>query len=233
MSLFESTITGNSLNDGQTTEISGITAGQLAAASAGGRAAPTAGPRARRPGRRPGRRPRLPSSQPVQPHGPDTTGLVGKANQSALDAGKSTPTSVDTKLQAYSTTIASAATYGLKSTQDQLARSSPGRTWTRRSPRRCCRTPTPRASARPWHFAPRRRTWTRSSPPPCLVTCRKCRARPTEPRRPACGPVCCATWSSPASWRGSPRSCGWSPSRFGKAMPTAGAFQRNQVDWKG
>ena len=30
MSLFESTITGNILNDGGTTEISGITAGQLA-----------------------------------------------------------------------------------------------------------------------------------------------------------------------------------------------------------
>ena len=30
MSLFESTITGNILNDGQTTEVSGITAGQLA-----------------------------------------------------------------------------------------------------------------------------------------------------------------------------------------------------------
>ena len=30
MSLFESTITGNILNDGQTTETSGITAGQLA-----------------------------------------------------------------------------------------------------------------------------------------------------------------------------------------------------------
>ena len=71
-----------------------------------------------------------------------TTLLAGKANQSALDAlqlevdGKSTPTSVDTKLQAYSTTAAMnsaiasannatlasvAATYGLKSTQDQLA----------------------------------------------------------------------------------------------------------------
>eukprot|EP00439_Symbiodinium_sp_Y106_P011184 s3413_g1.t1 len=71
-----------------------------------------------------------------------TTGLAGKANQSALDAlqldvnGKSTPASVDLKLanhptsaamnsaitSANNTTLATvAANYGLKSTQDQLA----------------------------------------------------------------------------------------------------------------
>ena len=180
MSLFESTITGNILNDGQTTEVSGITAGQLAtvltaytpltdtaantasiaanaAAAANNEAAVTA----------------LQAQVAALPPPPDlapyalaadlaaaegslaanqssltalntslTTGLAGKANQSALDAlqlevdGKSTPTSVDTKLQAYSTTAAMnsaiasannatlasvAATYGLKSTQDQLA----------------------------------------------------------------------------------------------------------------
>ena len=70
------------------------------------------------------------------------TGLANKANQSALDTlqlevdGKSTPTSVDTKLQAYSTTAAMnsaiansnnatlasvAANYALRSVTDQLA----------------------------------------------------------------------------------------------------------------
>ena len=146
MSLFESSITGNILNDGSTTAESGITAGQLAtvltaytpitdtatntssiAANATAAANNAAADR----------------SQPEQHHRPEhqpTT--AAKANQSALDAlaldvaGKSTPASVDTKLQAYSTTAAMnsaitsannttlafvASTYALQSVVNQLA----------------------------------------------------------------------------------------------------------------
>ena len=178
MSLFESTITGNILNDGQTPittiEMQGISAGQLATvltaytpltdtaantASIGTNSAAVAA---------------LQTQVAAIPPPPDlapyalaadlaaaegliaanqssittlistslTTGLAGKANQSALDAlqldvnSKSTPASVDLKLANHPTNASMnsaitsadnavlaqvAATYGLKSTQDQLA----------------------------------------------------------------------------------------------------------------
>ena len=177
MSLFESTITGNILNDGQTPiatiEMQGISAGQLATvltaytpltdttantASIGTNSAAVAA---------------LQTQVAAIPAPPDltpyalaadlaaaegliaanqssitslstslTTGLAGKANQSALDAlqldvnGKSTPASVDLKLANHPTNAAMnsaitsannatlatvAANYGLKSTQDQQA----------------------------------------------------------------------------------------------------------------
>ena len=180
MSLFESSITGNVLNDGSTTEISGITAGQLAsvlaaytpltdtasntasisanAVGVANNAAAIAALQTQVGG--------LPASPDLSPYSLATdlaaaegliaanssgitalntsltTGLAGKANQSALDAlqlevnGKSTPASVDTKLQAYSTTAAMnsaiasannatqasvASTYALRTVTDQLA----------------------------------------------------------------------------------------------------------------
>ena len=177
MSLFESTITGNILNDGQTPittiEMQGISAGQLATvltaytpltdtaantASIGTNSAAVAA---------------LQTQVASIPPPPDlapyalaadlasaegliaanqsstttlssslTTGLAGKANQSALDAlqldvnSKSTPASMDLKLANHPTNASMnsaitsadnaglaqvAATYGLKSTQDQLA----------------------------------------------------------------------------------------------------------------
>ena len=139
MSLFESSITGNVLNNGQTTETTGITAGQLSLV--------------------------LTQYTPLETTAQNTAntsltlGLASKANQSALDAlqvevdGKSTPASVDLKLANYPTTagmnssIASAnnatlattaATYALKSVVDQLALDVAARqtagTWPRPSP---------------------------------------------------------------------------------------------------
>ena len=174
MSLFESSITGNILNDGSTTETTGVTAGQLAtvltaytpltdtaanttsistnATGVANNAAAIAALQSQVDG--------LPpyalasdlaaaegliaanSSSITALNTSLTTGLANKANQSALDAlqlevsGKSTPASVDTKLQAYSTTasmnsaIASAsnttlasvaANYALRTVTDQLA----------------------------------------------------------------------------------------------------------------
>ncbi|CAE7519663.1 unnamed protein product, partial [Symbiodinium pilosum] len=104
MSLFESTITGNILNDGGTTEISGITAGQLAtvltaytpltdtaanAAAIGTNAAGVAANTAA-----------VASLQRTsQPHRPERQPRHG------VDA-KSTPASVDAKLASYSSTAA-------------------------------------------------------------------------------------------------------------------------------
>ena len=180
MSLFESSITGNILNDGSTTEISGITAGQLATvltaytpltdtatntasitANATGVANNTAAIAALQT-----QVDNLPAVPDLTPYGLAsdlaaaegliaantssitalntslTTGLAGKANQSALDAlqlevdGKSTPASVDTKLQAFSNTAAMnsaitsannatlasvASNYALRTVTDQLA----------------------------------------------------------------------------------------------------------------
>ena len=180
MSLFESSITGNILDVGVTTSVSGITAGQLATvltayspithtaantASISANATAAANNAAAIVG--------LQTQIDAIPPPPDltpyalaadlaaaegqiaanqsgltavntslTAGLASKANQSAFDAlqlevqGKSTPTSVDTKLASYSTTasmnsaIASAnnatlatvaTTYALKSVVDQLA----------------------------------------------------------------------------------------------------------------
>ena len=172
MSLFESSITGNILNDGQTTETSGITAGQLATvltaytpltdtatntASIGTNSAAVAALQTQVAG--------MPAPPDLAPYAlvadlaaaegsiaanqssitalnsSLTTGLAGKANQSALDAlqlevdGKSTPASVDVKLANHPTTAAMssaiasadnaalasvAATYGLKTVTDQL-----------------------------------------------------------------------------------------------------------------
>ena len=154
MSLFESSITGNILNDGSTTEISGITAGQLAANNTAAIAALQT------------QVDNLPAAPDLAPYALAadlaaaegliaantssvtalntslTTGLAGKANQSALDAlqlevdGKSTPASVDTKLQAFSNTAAMnsarasannatlasvASNYALRTVTDQLA----------------------------------------------------------------------------------------------------------------
>ena len=182
MSLFESSITGNILNDGSTTEISGITAGQLAtvltaytpqvdaaanAAAIGVNAAGVANNTAAIAALQT-RVDNLPAAPDLAPYALAsdlaaaegliavaansssitalnaslTAGLAGKANQSALDAlqlevdGKSTPASVDTKLQAYSTTAAMnsaiasannatlasvASTYALRTVTDQLA----------------------------------------------------------------------------------------------------------------
>ena len=177
MSLFESTITGNILNDGQTPittiEMQGVSAGQLATvltaytpltdttantAAIGTNSAAVAALQAQVAA--------LPSPPDLTPYALAadlaaaeglvaansssiaslstslTTGLASKANQSALDAlqldvdGKSTPASVDLKLANHPTnasmnsaitsannaTLATvAATYGLKSTQDQQA----------------------------------------------------------------------------------------------------------------
>ena len=180
MSLFESSITGNILNDGSTTSTTGITAGQLAtvltaytplsdtatnaasisanSTSAANNAAALAVLQTQVDN--------LPAVPDLAPYALAsdlaaaeglvaansssitalstslTAGLASKANQSALDtlqlevASKSTPTSVDTKLQAYSTTaamnsaIASAnnatlasvgANYALRTVTDQLA----------------------------------------------------------------------------------------------------------------
>ena len=174
MSLFESTITGNILNDGQTPittiEMQGISAGQLATvltaytpltdtaantASIGTNSAAVAALQAQVAA--------IPAPPDLTPYALAadlaaaegsiaanassitslssslTTGLAGKANQSALDAlqldvnGKSTPASVDLKLANHPTSAAMnsaitsannatlAANYGLKSTQDQLA----------------------------------------------------------------------------------------------------------------
>ncbi|CAE7585551.1 unnamed protein product, partial [Symbiodinium microadriaticum] len=172
MSLFESSITGNILNDGQTTETSGVTAGQLATvltaytpltdtatnvAAIGANSAAAAALQTQVAG--------LPAPPDLAPYALAadlaaakgsiaanqssitalnsslTTGLTGKANQSALDAlqlevdGKSTPASVDLKLANHPTTAAMnsaiasadnavlasvAATYGLKTVTDQL-----------------------------------------------------------------------------------------------------------------
>ena len=180
MSLFESSITGNILNDGSTTEISGVTAGQLAtvltaytpqvdaaanAAAIGVNAAGVANNTAAIAALQT-RVDNLPAAPDLAPYALAsdlaaaegliaansssitalnaslTAGLAGKANQSALDAlqlevdGKSTPASVDTKLQAYSTTAAMnsaiasannatlafvASTYALRTVTDQLA----------------------------------------------------------------------------------------------------------------
>ena len=180
MSLFESSIAGNILNDGSTTEISGITAGQLAtvltaytpqvdaaanAAAIGVNAAGVANNTAAIAALQT-RVDNLPAAPDLAPYALAsdlaaaegliaansssitalnaslTAGLAGKANQSALDAlqlevdGKSTPASVDTKLQAYSTTAAMnsaiasannatlasvASTYALRTVTDQLA----------------------------------------------------------------------------------------------------------------
>ena len=180
MSLFESSITGNILNDGATTEISGITAGQLAtvlqaytpltdtAANTASISANTTGVanNAAAIAALQTQVGGLPASPDLSPYALATdlaaaegliaanasgitalntrltTGLAGKVNQSALDAlqlevdGKSTPASVDTKLQAYSTTAAMnsaiasannatlasvASTYALRTVTDQLA----------------------------------------------------------------------------------------------------------------
>ena len=172
MSLFESSITGNILNDGQTTETSGITAGQLAtvltaytpltdtatnAAAIGTNSAAVTALQTEVAG--------LPAPPDLAPYALAadlaaaegtiaanqssitalntslTTGLAGKANQSALDTlqlevdGKSTPASADLKLANHPTTVAMnsaiasadnavlatvAATYGLKTVTDQL-----------------------------------------------------------------------------------------------------------------
>ena len=180
MSLFESSITGNVLNDGSTTEISGITAGQLAvvlsaytpltetatntasiSANATGVANNAAAIAALQT--QVGNLPAAPDLAPyalasdlaaaeglIAANASSitalntslTTGLAGKANQSALDAlqlevdGKSTPASVDTKLQAFSNTAAMnsaiasannatlanvASNYALRTVTDQLA----------------------------------------------------------------------------------------------------------------
>ena len=180
MSLFESSITGNILNDGSTTEISGITAGQLAtvltayapltetasntafiSANATGVANNAAAIAALQT-----QVDNLPAPPDLAPYALASdlaaaagqiaassssitalntslaTGLAGKANQSALDAlqlevdGKSTPASVDTKLQAFSSTAAMnsaitsannatlasvASNYALRTVTDQLA----------------------------------------------------------------------------------------------------------------
>ena len=180
MSLFESTITGNILNDGGTTEISGITAGQLATVltaytpltetatntasittNATGVANNTAAIATLQT-----QVDSLPAPPDLAPYALAsdlaaaegliaanassvtalntslTTGLAGKANQSALDTmqlevdGKSTPASVDAKLASYSTTAAMnsaitsannatlasvASNYALRTVTDQLA----------------------------------------------------------------------------------------------------------------
>ena len=177
MSLFESTITGNILNDGQTPittiEMQGISAGQLATvltaytpltdtaantASIGTNSSAVAALQAQVAA--------IPAPPDLTPYALAadlaaaegliagnassittlstslTTGLAGKANQSALDAlqldvnSKSTPASVDLKLANHPTNASMnsaitsadnavlaqvASTYGLKSTQDQLA----------------------------------------------------------------------------------------------------------------
>ena len=177
MSLFESTITGNILNDGQTPittiEMQGISAGQLATvltaytpltdtaantASIGTNSSAVAALQVQVAA--------IPAPPDLTPYALAadlaaaegliagnassittlstslTTGLAGKANQSALDAlqldvnSKSTPASVDLKLANHPTNASMnsaitsadnavlaqvAATYGLKSTQDQLA----------------------------------------------------------------------------------------------------------------
>ena len=172
MSLFESSITGNILNDGQTTETSGITAGQLATAltaytpltdtatntaSIGTNSAAVAALQTQVAGllAPPDLAPYALAADLATAEGSIaanqssitalntslTTGLAGKANQSALDAlqlevdGKSTPASVDLKLANHPTTAAMnsaiasadnavlasvAATYGLKTVTDQL-----------------------------------------------------------------------------------------------------------------
>ncbi|CAE7845480.1 unnamed protein product, partial [Symbiodinium necroappetens] len=147
MSLFESTITENILNDGQTTETTGITAGQLATVlTAQVNALPPppdlapyalAADLAAAEGQLAANQSSITALNTSL-----TTGLAAKANQSALDAlqlevqGKSTPANVDAKLASYSTTaamnsaIASAnnatlatvgSTYALRSVTDQLA----------------------------------------------------------------------------------------------------------------
>ena len=197
MSLFESSITGNILNDGSTTEISGITAGQLAtvltaytpltdtatnaasiSTNATGVANNTAAIAALQT-----QVDNLPAAPDLAPYALAadlaaaegliaantssvtalntslTTGLAGKANQSALDAlqlevgGKSTPASVDTKLQAFSNTAAmNSATAWRQTTPFERSPtswlwisppSSRGPTWIRRLPRRFWTGPAP------------------------------------------------------------------------------------------
>ena len=171
MSLFESSITGNILNDGGTTEMSGITAGQLAtvltaytpitdtATNTASISANTTGVANNAAGlvNLQSQIDAIPPPQDLTPYALAAaegqiaasqsgitalttsliTGLAGKANQSALDAlaldvaSKSTPASVDTKLQAYSTTAAMnsaiaslasvASTYALQSVVSQLS----------------------------------------------------------------------------------------------------------------
>eukprot|EP00439_Symbiodinium_sp_Y106_P080825 s2364_g19.t1 len=174
MSLFESSITGNILNDGSTSETTGVTAGQLAtvltaytpltdtanntasiSSNATGVANNTTAIAALQ-SQVDGLPPYALASDLAAAEGliaansssitalnaSLTAGLANKANQSALDTlqlevdRKSTPTSVDTKLQAYSTTAAMnsaiassnnatlasvAANYALRSVTDQLA----------------------------------------------------------------------------------------------------------------
>ena len=177
MSLFESTITGNILNDGQTPittiEMQGISAGQLATVLTAYTPLTDTAANTASIGTNSSAVTALQAQVAAIPAPPDltpyalaadlaaaegliagnassittlstslTTGLAGKANQSALDAlqldvnSKSTPASVDLKLANHPTNASMnsaitsadnavlaqvASTYGLKSTQDQLA----------------------------------------------------------------------------------------------------------------
>ena len=175
MSLFESTITGNILNDGQTPtaaiEMQGISAGQLATVLTAYTPLTDTAANTAAMGTNSAAVAALQTQVAAIPPPPDlapyalaadlaaaegliaanqssitslstslTTGLAGKANQSALDAlqldvnGKSTPASVELKLANHPTSAAMnnavtsannatlaqvAANYALKSTQDQ------------------------------------------------------------------------------------------------------------------